>query len=225
MRTRLHWSGKITLILSLALAAHCWAASPVFSQPAAPAPEAKPIIPAPAPEPKALTGEIPEWQARLELARLLSYTGKYGESAAEYEKVLAARPGDPAASAELARVLFWDGKRDKAMALLAALPKDRLDAASGALLADLLAADGKYAQAEALYREQLAKAPQDLKLRLKLAELLSWKKDYPASLAQYEEILAARPNDLQVRRKYALVLSWAGRNDDAIAELKKTLTD
>ncbi len=225
MRTRFHPSGKIALAFLLVLAALFGTAPSVFSQPAAPTPAGKPDIPKPSPEPKALAGEIPDWQARLELARLLSYAGKYGESTAEYEKVLAARPDDPAVSAELARVYFWDGKRDKAMEILSALPKDRLDPESGALLADLLAADGKYAKAEALYREQLDRAPQDLKIRLKLAELLSWEKKYPESLAQYEKILAARPSDLQVRRKYALVLSWAGRNDDAIAEIKKTLPD
>ncbi len=198
---------------------------PAYSQPKSPQPAAKPELPAPAPAPGALAGEIPDWQARLELARLLSYTGKYGESAAEYEKVLAVRPDDPAVSAELARVLFWSGKRDAAMARLDALPKEALDAQSRLLLADLLAADGQYDKAGTMYKELLAKAPDDLKIRLKLAELLSWKKEYPASLAEYERILSARPDDVQVRRKYALVLSWAGRNEEAIAQLKKTLPD
>jgi len=221
MTIRLALAGKAALAAVLFLAVSI----PALSQPKSPAPQGNPTLPAPAPTPGALAGEIPDWQARLELARLLSYTGKFEESAVEYEKVLAARPDDPAVSAELARVLFWGGKREAAMARLAALPKEALDAESGLLLADLLAADGQYDKAGVIYRERLAKAPNDLKVRLKLAELLSWKKDYPASLAEYERIVSARPDDIQVRRKYALVLSWAGRNEDAIVQLKKTFPD
>ena len=148
---------------------------------------------------------------------------KYDESITEYQKVLREKPDSVEARAELGRVLFWSGQRDKALKTLEMIPPERMDDQSRAVLADLYGAQKQYAKAEALYRDYLAKHPDDLSARLKLAELLSWSKRYPESLGQFEIILRARPNDLQVRRKYALVLSWAGRKAEAIKELRKTL--
>jgi tetratricopeptide (TPR) repeat protein len=175
------------------------------------------------PEPGQLGETIPDWQARLELARLLSHLKKYDESITEYQKVLSEKPDSVEARAELGRVLFWSGQRDQALKTLELIPPEKMDDQSRAVLADLYGAQKKYAKAEALYRDYLDKHPDDLSARLKLAELLSWSKRYRESLDQYEIILRAQPDDLQVRRKYALVLSWAGRKAEAIKELRKTL--
>lgn len=166
---------------------------------------------------------IPDWQARLELARLLSYLKRYDESIAEYEKVLRERPDFVEARTEMGRVLFWSGKRREALQTLEQVPLEKMDDQTRTVLADLYGAQKKYDQAEVLYRAYLEKHPEDWGIRLKLAELLSWSKRYRESLAQYEIILQARPDDQQVRRKYALVLSWAGRKTEAIKELRKTL--
>jgi thioredoxin-like negative regulator of GroEL len=166
---------------------------------------------------------IPDWQARLELARILSYMKRYDESISEYEKVLQEKPDVPAARAELARVFFWNGQTDKAFKILQPIPLEDLDDQSRQVLADLYTARKDYAQAESIYQSYLTAHPDDLKVRLKLADLLSWTKHYSESLVQYEIILKARPDDLQVRRKYALVLSWAGRKTEAMVELRKTL--
>ena len=166
---------------------------------------------------------IPDWQARLELARLLSYLKKYDESVAEYSKVLKEKPDSVEARMELGQVLFWSGKPDEALQALEQVPPDKLNDQARSVLADLYRAQKKYGQAEALYRAYLQRHPEDWGMRLKLADLLSWNKQYRESLAQYEIILKARPDDQQVRRKYALVLSWAGRKTEAIKELRKTL--
>jgi tetratricopeptide (TPR) repeat protein len=166
---------------------------------------------------------IPDWQARLELARILSYLKRYDESMAEYNKVLKEKPDLLAAKVELARVLFWSGQADKAFQMLKSVPLEDLDDQSRQALADLYTARKDYPQAESIYQSYLKAHPDDLKVRLKLAELLSWTKHYPESLVLYEIILKARPDDLQVRRKYAMVLSWAGRKAEALAELRKTL--
>jgi tetratricopeptide (TPR) repeat protein len=180
------------------------------------------IIPA-KPEPGQLGETIPDWQARLELARLLSHLRKYDESITEYQKVLREKPGSFEARAELGRVLFWSGQRDEALKTLEQIPPEKMDDRTRAVLADLYGAQKQYGRAEALYRGYLKNHPDDLQTRLKLAELLSWSKRYRESLEQYEVILQARPDDLQVRRKYALVLSWAGKKAEAIKELRKTL--
>ena len=166
---------------------------------------------------------ISDWQARLELARLLSYLKRYDESVAEYEKVLREKPDSVEARAEMGQVLFWGGKRDEALKTLEQVPLEKMDDQTRTVLADLYGAQKRYDQAEALYRAYLDKHPEDWGTRLKLAELLSWSKRYRESLAQFELILKARPDDLQVRRKYAVVLSWAGRKAEAIREMRKTL--
>jgi tetratricopeptide (TPR) repeat protein len=166
---------------------------------------------------------IPDWQARLELARLLSYLKRYDESIAEYHKVIREKPDSMEARIELGQVLFWSGKQEEALQTLEQVPREKMDDKARTVLADLYRAQKKYAEAEALYRAYLQKHPEDWGTRLKLADLLSWNKRYRESLAQYEIILKARPDDQQVRRKYALVLSWAGRKAEAIKELRKTL--
>ena len=181
-------------------------------------------IASPPPPPAEQLGEaVPDWQARLELARLLSYQKKYDESVAEYEKVLREKPDSVEARAEMGQVLFWSGRRDEALKTLEQVPPEKMDDQTRTVLADLYGAQKKYDQAEALYRAQLDRHLEDWETRLKLADLLSWSKRYREALDQYEIILKARPDDLQVRRKYAQVLSWAGRKAEAVKEMRKTL--
>lgn len=167
--------------------------------------------------------EIPEWQARWELAKVLSYTKQYDESITEYKKVLQKKPDLYRARAEMANVMFWQGKHSEAIAELEQIPKVKIDEKTKVLMADIYISYKQYQKAEPLLREYLQKQPEDNRARLKLAELLSWTKQYNASLAEYETILKAIPDDIQVRRKYAFVLIWAGRHADAARELRKTL--
>jgi tetratricopeptide (TPR) repeat protein len=190
-----------------------------FAQAGEPAPALKPPELAFSPE----TAPVPDWVARWELARVLSYARKFDESAAEYRKVLVVKPGLADARQELAFVLHGSGKAAEALSELERVPAGKLGNPSQLLLSELLMTQKRYADADRHLREYLRRNPQDLKARLRRAELLSWTKDYPASLKEYETVLAARPDDVQVRRKYALVLSWTGRHSDAARELKRTL--
>ncbi|MBI4805017.1 MAG: tetratricopeptide repeat protein [Desulfovibrio sp.] len=161
--------------------------------------------------------------ARLELARLLSYVKRYGDSVEEYRKVLAEKPDMPEAKAEMARVLMWSGKAEEARALLDTLSPGELSGEDKMLMADLFVMRKDYPKAEAIYRELLKAAPDDQTVRLRLAEVLSWTKRYGESIALYEKILEALPDDVQVRRRYAQVLSWAGKQQDAIREFRRSL--
>ena len=167
--------------------------------------------------------DIQDWQARWELARLLSYTKRYEESLAQYRRLLQEKPDLPKALLEMAAVWSWSGKTSEAVALLRNVPQQKMDNEMRAAMADIFIAAKDYPAAEALLTEYLQLSPNDDIMRLKLAELLSWAKRYSASLEAYELILKHRPNDTQVRRKYAYVLLWAGKRDQATEELRKSL--
>lgn len=167
--------------------------------------------------------DMAEWQTRLELARLLTQSGRHAESVEQYRKVLRDKPGEAQARIGLARALFWSGKPNEAAAELAKAPVASLTAEDRLLQAELHLAAGRHDEAITALRAYLALRPADAKARLKLADALSWRKRLDESLAEYEKVLASTPDDQQVRRRYARVLSWAGRNDDAIRELRKSL--
>lgn len=183
----------------------------------------EPSPPLPSPTAEASGAEIPEWQARLELARLLSYQKRYQEALAEYEKVLKAKPDLTSARMEMAKVLAWKGEPDKALAFFQGMEGQGLDDEARIALADIYVVRKEYSKAEPLYEAFLAKHPTDHAVRLRLADLLTWAKQYDRAIGQFEKILAARPDDVQVRRRYARVLGWAGRREEAIANLRKTL--
>jgi tetratricopeptide (TPR) repeat protein len=167
--------------------------------------------------------EIPDWLARWELAKTLSYAKRYDESVSTYKRLLKERPNLNEAKVELAKVLFWQGKNTESLAVLEEIPTQNIDENTRIIMADLYVARKEYAKAEPLYRTYLEKRPEDVKIRLKLAEMLSWVKRYNDSIIEYKAILNVIPNDIQVRRKYAFTLIWAGKHTEAAAELKKTL--
>jgi tetratricopeptide (TPR) repeat protein len=167
--------------------------------------------------------EISEWQARLELARLLSYQKRYSEAIAEYEKVLKIKPEMVIARIEMAKVLAWMGETDKALAYFQEVDANRLDEEARLALADIYVIRKEYSKAESIYGDFLAKHPEDHSVRLRLADLLTWAKKYDLAIGHFEKILEARPDDVQVRRRYGRVLGWAGRQEEAIVNLRKSL--
>lgn len=173
--------------------------------------------------PVAPNEDIPDWLARWELARVLSYAKRYDESIVEYRKLLGEKPELTQAALEMANVFYWKGEKKKALEILENIPPKDVDKDGRLLMADIYAADEEYEKAEPIYRAHIKDNPGDIPVRLKLAEMLSWAGEYDRSLVEYEKILELRPDDIQVRRKYAFVLIWAGRQEDAAGELKKTL--
>lgn len=167
--------------------------------------------------------EIPDWMARWELARVLSYAGRYEESVSEYRRLLREKPDLSKAKVEMAKILFRQKKGGEALDILQGVDARQLDADSVLLMADLCRDRKTYDRAAQLYREYLEKRPGDNPARLRFAEMLSWERQYDQSLAEYRKILAALPEDVQVRRKYAMVLMWSKRYGEAAAELRKTL--
>lgn len=167
--------------------------------------------------------EISNWEARLELARVLSYLHRYDESLQEYQKLLQANPRSSVARREMAAVLFYSGKTEEAMQEFSLVPDRDRDDKTWLVIADILVKQKNYPRAEEIYSHYLKKEPQDDRIRLKLASLLSWQKRYDESLHQYQIILDHHPHDIQLRRKYAQVLTWMGNDEAAVEEWKKTL--
>lgn len=190
--------------------------APPVPVPAAPVPAGSRIIPA--------QETVPDWQARLELARVLSYLKRWEESFVEYRRVLEERPDDHAIRQEFGQVQFWSGLTDDAIATLESVPAAELTPEARLALADLYTARQRFDRAEALLNTHLQARPDDDIVRFKLAELLSWQKRYDESIAAYRELITRRPADVQLRRRYALVLQWSGRLNEAAVELRRSLT-
>jgi len=169
--------------------------------------------------------DIPDWQARLELARLLSYTKRYEASVLQYRKLLNQKPDLAKARLELARVLYWKGDLDEAEKVFSSVPEQQLSDVAKLEMADIYVARKEYEPAIEIYTDHLSSEPSDHSVRLKLAQVLSWTGDYEASAKEFRTILKERPDDIQVRRKYAQVLIWSEKFDQAITELEKTLAD
>lgn len=167
--------------------------------------------------------EIQDWQARLELARLLSYVERYEESIAQYRRVLQEKPDLVQVRLELARVYYWTDDIDKAEEMFASIPEDRITGEVRLELAEIYAVREQYDRAAGVYQDYLQDNPGKDEARFKLARVLSWKGDYEASIREYERVLESRPGDKQVRRHYAQVLMWAERHDQAIEQMEKTL--
>lgn len=167
--------------------------------------------------------EISDWQARLELARVLSYSKKYDESLREYQKLLQDKPDSMIVRIEMAKILVYQEKTEEALDQFLKIPPEHIDDKTWIMIADIYSKNKNYAEAEKIYSHYLQKFPEDDKARLKLAEILSWHKRYDESIHQYRMILRRHPEDIQVRRRYAQVLTWMGEDQEAIKEWKKTL--
>lgn len=167
--------------------------------------------------------EISNWEARLELARVLSYLKRYSESLQEYQKLLETDPKSPIARREMAAILFYMGKIEASLQEFSQVPNQDRDEKTWLVIADIYVKQKRYQNAEEIYNNHLNKEPKDDRVRLKLASLLSWQKRYHESIQQYRIILNHIPHDIQVRRKYAQVLTWMGSDEEAIVEWKKTL--
>lgn len=127
--------------------------------------------------------EIPDWVARWELARTLTYAKRYPEALTEYKKLIAQKPGLIKPRLEMAKILFWQNRHKEAFAVLEALDPSKLDSDSLLLMADLSRSLKTYGKAAAFYQEYLRKKPDDNAARLRYADMLSWEKKYDDSLA------------------------------------------
>jgi predicted Zn-dependent protease len=161
--------------------------------------------------------------ARIELARVLTYDKKFDEAAKTFREVLAQDPQNVAALKGLGQALFWGGKPKESLEVAEKISAAQRDAETNVLLGDLFVIAKNLPDAETAFTAYLAEKPDDAAVRVRLADVQSWRKEYPKALENFEIVLKQLPEDKQVRRKYGTVLSWAGRYEDAARELKAGL--
>ncbi len=122
-------------------------------------------------------GEHPENdEARLLLARVLSWQRRYDESITEYGRLLEKTPSDPALRADRARVLAWSGRHEEAIReyrTASAADPTNLETKVG--LARALSWSGDLAGASMMYERLLAQNPELGDAWLGLAAVARWR--------------------------------------------------
>lgn len=115
-------------------------------------------------------------EARLLLARVLSWQRRYDESLTEYGRLLAKKPGDAGLRADRARVLAWSGRHGEAIReFRTASAADPTNVETKIGLARALAWSGDLPGASMLYERLLAQNPELGDAWLGLAAVARWR--------------------------------------------------
>ncbi|MBN2124760.1 MAG: tetratricopeptide repeat protein [Deltaproteobacteria bacterium] len=160
---------------------------------------------------------ISDFEARLALARLLSYReATLEEALAEYRTLLEGKPGDSLLRLEFARILMQKKHYGEAKRQLERVLGERPDDPDVlAELADLEALLGHAARCRDLYEEALALSKEREALSLRLADRMNMWGDFYRVESIYRDYLGAHPGEEAVRLKLAEVLSSSQRYEEA----------
>lgn len=137
---------------------------------------------------------VSDFEARLQLARLLSYQPRMlTEAVGEYQILLRQKPENLAVRLELARILVQLKRYAEASAQLQAIIRVRpKDAEALALMAQIALYSGDYSKAIQLF-ERLDRQKLDAGALLQLAQAYTWNKQYAQAIATYKRALALTP--------------------------------
>jgi len=114
--------------------------------------------------------------ARLLLARVLSWQRRYDESLAEYRELLAKKPNDATLRAGYARVLAWSGRhQEAAREFKTAIQADSTNLETRVGYARVLSWSGDLAEASTEYQRILAADPRTGDAWLGLASVARWR--------------------------------------------------
>jgi len=89
--------------------------------------------------------------------------------------------------------------------------------------AGALAANGRYADARAVYLWILARNERDAEALFGIARVDAWGGCWAIAEQEYREVLSAHPGDADVRAGYVDLLVWRGRLDEAEETLRRGL--
>jgi tetratricopeptide (TPR) repeat protein len=140
--------------------------------------------------------------ARLQIARLLSWSRSYDDSIAAYDEILRNDPHQVKVQAERARVLSWAKRFPESLSGYDAAIRDA-STCSG------------------------ADCPSARSLRIEYARVLSWAGRYDEALAEYEKLQIPDPPATEEDRTAALdrgkTLAWAKRYSEASGQFDKVI--
>ena len=83
----------------------------------------------------------------------------------------------------------------------------------------------QYADAAAVYRDELQRSPGNDEVRGALARVLSWQGAHSEATALYREVLARHPQDQEIRVALGQVLSWQQQFEEAGRLYREALQD
>lgn len=141
------------------------------------------------------------------LVNVYQQTGRAGEAESTLREYLKLQPEDVKAHLQLARLLVAQGKKDEAAQEFAAVRAGKSDPATLRQLAGEFLAAKDYPHAIEIYRELVARSPNDPDLRHRLGSALVYTKDYAG--AQSELLAAANldPKNPEVLGSLAIAAS------------------
>ncbi len=168
---------------------------------------------------RVLQDEPDHVEALTGLANVLLWSGHQEQAVPYYERVVAAT-GDAEVAAHLQAL-----KAASASAALSVRPSGTASPhGDERITADFpealergrrLETMRQYADAVAVYREELQRAPANDEVRAALARTLSWQGAHSEATALYREVLARHPQDQEIRVALGQVLSWQQQFEEA----------
>jgi tetratricopeptide (TPR) repeat protein len=150
-----------------------------------------------------------------ELGRLSLRDGRPAAAAEEFRRALAIDP-----DLLTARYGLWKAKGG-GETRYDEIPNDPHGLAR---LCELLAEDGRLAEASEACATALARNPDLDGVRFTLAEIASAQGDFPAAINIYRGVLEKHPDNVKARVRLARVLSWSQRFTDSVAEYDRLVS-
>lgn len=162
---------------------------------------------------------VSDFEARLALARLLSYGDhQLDEALHEYRILLKQHPQDAQIRLELARVLVRQRKYSNAIRQLQILLDQMkpVPAKVYAELGDACLYSGRLPSAIEKYRKALEISPASGPIQKKLALALSWNKQHREALSLLDQLHEKYPSDPEIGRELVRVYAKTGKTETAL---------
>jgi tetratricopeptide (TPR) repeat protein len=179
-------------------------------------------------EARALLTRVAEQRARdarlvVALGELAFRQGQMAQAAAEFRRALAIKPDLVEARYGLWKAEGGGKGQEATVPLLHELEGGSRDARRLARLAELLAADGRFAQSAQACALALALNPDLVAAQFTLAAAAAAQGDFQMSVNTYRKLLDQHPENVKGRVGLARVLSWSRRFAEAVNEYDRLL--
>ncbi len=164
-------------------------------------------------------------KTRTMLAQVLSYDGKFADSVAEYNRVLANNPSNPEALAQKADVLSWDMKYAEAIDTYEKRLAISFDWEIARQKARVLGWWKKYQRALSSYEDTYEKSKRE-EVSLELSgKKAYWNKWVRTAIKRYQNLLEIEPKNIEARFDLAQTKAyqglWTSANEDFNLVLKQ----